>query len=197
MKSNTKNTPKIIPAVTQPYSAGNTEMNPLIQLHIAEYQMLTTRCTYWSIMPTALWPILIGILLLMTQVQAIIKNREILGWGAAIFVQIVVLIHYWTVTDYYQVVYYIENKLRQNINAVIGEQKFWEYESYLKSIRTNEPLVWEYWPLMISILATVSATIFLFPPFIWINFTGFIICVFGNYFSIKKAIGLSSIRKRW
>ncbi|MGA3288141.1 MAG: hypothetical protein ABSD46_12025 [Bacteroidota bacterium] len=178
-------------------SKNNVEVNALIQLHTAEYQMLTTRCTYWIIMPTALWPILIGTLLLMTQVQALVKKPEILVWGAAILVQFVVLIHYETIIEVYRAVFYIEKVLRPRITDLLGDRPYWGYESYLSKFRSKEPLLWEYWPFGVSVLTTVVASAMQIPVYSPMNLVGFTICLVGIFLALQQARNATRTRKAW
>lgn len=126
----------------------------LTQLHVAEYQALTTRFTYWLTLQYALWPILLLALTFLAQARGAISARVLL-WAATIITQVVVLAYYQALCESYKNVHYIERYLRREVQKVVGQVPFWEYERYIKSHRTLDPLWWEAWPLGLCVGAWV------------------------------------------
>jgi|GEM_PF-3930943 len=115
----------------------------LISLHIAEYQTLTTRGTYWITLHVALISL---VPVILTAVVFIWTNssidRRLLFWGL-----------------------YIEKVLRPAVNELITPSRFWWYEPFLIKLRSSSsnpqfiPALWEF---PIAIIATVLVPIILF-----------------------------------
>jgi hypothetical protein len=100
----------------------------------------------------ALWPILLLSLALASQLHAWLEPRVGL-WGSVIAVQVTLIAYYTCILEHYAAVHYIEQRLRPLIEAAIGGERFWEYESYVNSHRPRDPGWWEYSPLALSVLA--------------------------------------------
>lgn len=122
----------------------------LIQLHVAEYQALTMRNTYWITMQYFLWPILIGLIGLINQLHNPF-DPTLRIWGFAVVGQIVVVAYYAATLEQYSNVHYIETKLKPSISALVGADSFWGYERYLKASRPFAPWLWEIWPLLLPL----------------------------------------------
>jgi hypothetical protein len=126
------------------------QRNPatLIQLHIAEYQALTMRNTYWITMQYFLWPILIGLIGLVTQLHNPF-DPALRIWGIAIVIEVVVVAYYAATLEQYSNVRYIETELKPSISVLVGPESFWGYEPYLKASRPFPAWLWEMWPLLL------------------------------------------------
>src|SRR5437762_8400043 len=138
----------------------------MINLHIAEYQALTTRCTYWITMHFALLSV---IPIYLTVVAAIwfshsSIDRRLLFWGSGLMLQTLGWIWMQTQGEQYLAVLYMEQVLRPSIHRLVNEAQFWCYEPYLarmrKSTRFN-PLIspdnWEFPRVVIATLMAVAA----------------------------------------
>lgn len=139
----------------------------LIQLHIAEYQALTMRNTYWITLQYFLWPILIGFIGLATQLPNPF-DPTLRIWGVVVVAQVVVVAYYASTLEQYTNVRYIETELKPSISALVGADSFWGYERYLAASRPFHPLFWEIWPLVLSFICVVLPIAIrwylLFPP---------------------------------
>lgn len=138
-----------------------SDVQNLSNLHIAEYQALTTRCTYWITLQYALWPILILSLSLFAQMDNFIE-REVIIWCAATVVQVIAIAYYAAMLEHYTAVCYIEQKLRPLVEIACGHRSFWQYEPFLKGRRAQNPILWEYYPFILSSIALALASFFAF-----------------------------------
>jgi hypothetical protein len=115
----------------------------LTQLHIAEYQALTTRASYWIVLQFSLLPVVPIYLALAAQVwesHAIVK--EVVIWGTVAGVQLVAIVWVHTLLDMFAIVKYLELYLRPLVKNVVDTNKlFWGYELYLIGKRPT-PAVW-------------------------------------------------------
>ena len=138
-------------------SEGDTlqaEHNSMLQLHLAEYQALTTRNTYWITLQFALWPILLIYFALVAQVWNSMA-RGLLVWGSGLVTQTVVLTLYWTGFEQYNNIRYIERELRPLVNKLVGNRQFWRYERYLKPQRTSWYMLGECAPSLLTFIGLV------------------------------------------
>jgi hypothetical protein len=166
----------------------------LVNLHIAEYQALTTRCTYWITLQSALWPILILSLGLFAQMENFIE-REVIIWCAATVVQVIAIAYYSAMLEHYTAVCYIEQKLRPLVETAIGQYSFWQYEPNLKGQRAQNPALWEYFPFILSFAALALASFFAFPyRSVW-SAIGFLLNAGGVYSCWRSAAKSSQLRR--
>ena len=109
-------------------------------------------------MQYALWPILLVFLTLVPQIQSSF-GPQLLAWGTAAVVQIVVVAYYAALYEQYNNTRYMERELRPEVQSLLGKHSFWRYEVWLKDRRGLHPLWWESWPLGLSILALILAIV--------------------------------------
>ena len=104
----------------------------LTQLHIGEYQALTTRSSYWIILQASLLPAVPIYLALAVQVwSANVMRKEIVVWGALAGLQLIALLWANVLAENYAAVNYIERYLRPLAEDTVGAALFWGYEPYL------------------------------------------------------------------
>jgi hypothetical protein len=144
--------------VTQESTAELASKSYLLQAHVNEYQALTMRNTYWITLQFACWPIMLLFVALVAQLSHLV-NRELLIWGSSIVVQVVVLTWYQAAHEMYSNVIYMETRLRDQMQRLIGAGDFWGYENYLREKRGRRPLWSEVYPA-IGCLAAYSAIAF-------------------------------------
>src|SRR5437868_4189465 len=100
---------------------GKESSNALIQLHIAEYQALTTRGSYWIILQASLIPIVPIYLALAVEVwKSGTIVREVVIWIAVAGLQLIGIVWGQTLVEGYNVVRYIECYLRPLIDKEVG-----------------------------------------------------------------------------
>src|ERR1700752_4029484 len=92
----------------------------LLQVHLAEYQMLTTRCNYWIAIQAAFIPVVFVILGVVAAGWGHIDAR-ILLWGA-IFLLVFGVIHITEVlAEHYKATLYMESELRKAVRDLVGK----------------------------------------------------------------------------
>jgi hypothetical protein len=132
----------------------------LIHLHIAEYQSLTTRQSYWMILQISLVPIIPIYLALALDmwIRATIPGK-ILTWGTLAGLQLLGYLWAQTMVEYYTSVRYVECVLRPLIKRIVDTDLFWGYEPHLSAHRHTSPLSWELsFPILAAVLfATTTA----------------------------------------
>ncbi len=131
----------------------------LLNLHLAEYQALSTRCTYWiTLQYAALTVILISLTLAATLWTSPI-DRRVFFWGSALFLQIVGYLWMQTQGEQYTAILYVERVLRPAVLKVVEDSQFWCYEPFLATIRKPrrfDPLVSpDFWEFPIAVFATI------------------------------------------
>ncbi|MGA9997667.1 MAG: hypothetical protein WBP93_19790 [Pyrinomonadaceae bacterium] len=121
----------------------HTNEASLVQLHIAEYQALTTRASYWIVLQFGLLPVVPIYLTLAAQVWesgAIVKEAVI--WGTVAGLQLLGLVWTQTLIEMYAAVSYIELYLRPLVKSIVDTDRvFWGYELYLIKNRPA-PALW-------------------------------------------------------
>jgi hypothetical protein len=128
-----------------------------LQLHIAEYNALTTRSSYYIVIAASLYPILIlvisGILALWNSV-----THVLIVWSAVFAVQAFSFAMIDNARWQYENIYYIEKILRPLVDALVGKIAFWTYEQILSQQRGKTPQWWECTPAMWGGVAIVAAS---------------------------------------
>ncbi|HEX3654523.1 MAG TPA: hypothetical protein VHV55_01885 [Pirellulales bacterium] len=162
-----------IASSTQDALKDNTEL--LVQLHIAEYQALTTRCTYWITLQFSLWPILLLYLALIVQLWTSIPH-EIVLWGSLAVAEFIVLIYYQLNGEHYHCIVYIEEHVRPLIESLIGQRRFWEYEGYLNRARCGKAAWYELAPAIIVAVCVVALTLFRMGAWSFGDLVGLLLC---------------------
>jgi hypothetical protein len=112
--------------------SGKERITILNQLHIAEYQALTTRGSYWIVLQFGLIPVVPIYLTLAVGVwvsNVIIK--EVVIWSTLAGLQIIALLWAEALVENYTAVRYIECYLRPRISDGLDTSMFWGYEPYL------------------------------------------------------------------
>jgi hypothetical protein len=107
-----------------------------IQLHIAEYNALTNRCTNVINMQTALLAVAVTWILIFVNLQNSIEYSFKIWW---VFLGIVIIGWVKSMLSYelYLMIHYIESFLKKRIKAIIGDVNFWNYEFFLKHKRSK------------------------------------------------------------
>lgn len=140
------------PTIAKAPTHSRLQVETLVNLHIAEYQALTTRCTYWITLQYALWPILLGMLALLANVRPFV-GTQIVEWGAVVITQIVIVSFYAAMAETYNNVKYMEYELRPLVQNAVNTSQFWLYESWLAKRRPLNPAWWEWTPASLCIVA--------------------------------------------
>jgi hypothetical protein len=102
----------------------------LVQTHLAEYQALTTRNTYWIVIQSALWPALFVLLGLIVNATEVLTADQRL-WAAVLAIEIIVSSYYAALSEALVSVLYIESELRREIAKHLLGSPFWMWEAFL------------------------------------------------------------------
>lgn len=138
----------------------------LIQLHVAEYQALTTRATYFITLMSGVWPLVILFIALTGQVWRSFP-RPILLWGSGIALQTMLIFWAQFLIEQYQIVRYVEAQLRPLIQPIVGDALFWQYEPWLAKKRNKGPISWEYSVALGVTLLMIVAIVISLPFSAW------------------------------
>lgn len=141
----------------------NVHIENAIGLHIAEYEILMTRNTYWATIQFSVAPaIAIYITLLVTAWEAIkiskttaeiVVDQKNLLWLALFGAELFVLAGYNCVYEVYNNVRYVEKHLRPTIDKLLRSPSYWQYERVLEKQRGLEFFVVECWATAAVVIA--------------------------------------------
>ncbi len=167
-----------------------------LQVHLAEYNALTTRATYWLTLQFAIWPIIMGLWGLLALLWGKLPDSVLL-WGGAFLSQAFGLMWYGVTIEIYRAARYIERDLRPRVETAIGDHlRFWTYEHRNREDRGELlPLVWE-WPVAVGALIIVGGiSILRFPS--W-GTSDYFACVLNGALAfgmVASAIAAGRIRR--
>jgi hypothetical protein len=107
-----------------------------INLIIAEYNALTTRCTYIINLQSIILTVAVTWILIFVTVWDTIQYNVII-WAVFFGAQLIGWIGSILTYDLYNIVRYIESSLRPEIIDLIKDDRFWRFELYLKKARSH------------------------------------------------------------
>jgi hypothetical protein len=111
----------------------------LLAVHLAEYTALTTRGTTFITLGVAVCSIIPLYLAFVGGMwgpaKEIPHGISVLVWGSLLVIQIVLLFALQLQSDQYQIVFYIETKLKKRVHKLVQSENFWEYEGFLRQQR--------------------------------------------------------------
>ena len=128
-----------------------------IQLHLAEYNALTTRCTYFTNIQNLL---LTALVILVTAGLLVSWNYEpiyVFRWGILFGMQVIGIISAQLFYEENKIIRYLESELKPMIKHSIGGDHFWKYQLFVAKQRSNKYVIWEYSGVIIA--ATIVAVI--------------------------------------
>lgn len=124
----------------------------IVDLHLYEYQALTTRITYLITMLYALWPVTLTAIGLATLQWG--PNRQgLVEWTILLLSEILAVAFYFTSCEIYTHVLYLETELKPKLAEITSYSAFWGWESWLAKFKGGLhsskwlPL-WELWPTL-------------------------------------------------
>ena len=130
------------------------------QAHIAEYQALMTRMSWF--MSLQFMPVVPTIAFF----SFVALTQDALGpfvvtWGAAWVVQVSVLIYYFALHEVYNHALYIEANLKERLSPILrlDATSYWGWERHLKEFgKANDPRFGDIIPASLAAIAFLSAT---------------------------------------
>lgn len=106
-----------------------------LQLHIAEYNALTTRGTYLINIQVVL---LLGMVSWLGITAVFFDNSHPLApWIIILVGQVIGVIATWLLLEEHNIVLYLETTLRPRINKISSFRFYWQYESFLTARRAK------------------------------------------------------------
>jgi hypothetical protein len=175
----------------------NDLSGPLVQLHIAEYQALTTRSTYWITIQMSVWALVLIYLTLVTSIWSKDSSHaRLLVWGSGIVIQLCLAGWYYAGNETYRNVFYIEHELRSLIQTVIGPQNFWKYEAFLAKRSGRKP-VWSDTAPCIFLVLGFGTVVCIRRPFSGAELWGFLLNMALTVHVIRQAYILVIARRRF
>lgn len=101
----------------------------LLNIHLAEYNALTGRCTAWLSFILPIWTVLVAFLGLTlagwNYIPPVIRL-----WGTLFGIQLLFLLWFQTIEEQYLAVKYIKKFLIPKIRSIINANDFWAYEPF-------------------------------------------------------------------
>lgn len=138
-----------------------TSDKELLQLHIAEYQALTNRASYWIVLQYSLMatvPVQLGIAFGAWQVTEI-RAKEAIIWITLALLQFIALLWALTLVEQFSIVMYLECYLRPQIkDALASDKLFFGYEPYLKIHRPYNHYWGHYFIPSLTLIVLVITT---------------------------------------
>jgi hypothetical protein len=140
----------------------------IVDAHIAEYEALMTRNTYWvtiqfSTAPAiAIYFTLLAVILsalgIVQPAGAAALQKSIL-WVAVLGAELFVIAGYMCLYEIYNNVRYVESHLRPEMDKLLPNQNYWKYENYLAKHRGFGALLNEWWAIGAVFAALVFVAI--------------------------------------
>jgi len=121
---------------------GHLAPKDFLQVHLAEYNALTTRGTTFITLGVAVCSIIPLYLAFVGAMWSYVTNKphgmSVLVWGSLLVIQVVLLFAVQLQDEQYQIVFYIETILRRRVHKLVQSNNFWEYEGFLRAQRTPQ-----------------------------------------------------------
>lgn len=165
-----------------------------IDLHISEYNSLTTRQTYYMNMQIVL--LTVGVAWGVVIASIWNKNFECgLIWSLILGWQLVDFIYAYCFYDSYLIVAYLESELKPKIIKIIKTSNFWEYETFLSKKRGKAQMFFEFSNVFIMLLIIIIGIYFRFYGWISWDWIGLIINIIIWIFIARLTMLAMKIRK--
>jgi hypothetical protein len=181
----------------------NTSEDNLVNLHIAEYQALTTRASYWIVLQVGLLPIIPIYLAMASQVwQYGPVLKEVVIWATLAGMQITGIIWAQTVVEQYGLVRYVECYLRPLAEELVHTNVFWGYEPYLIKRRTiptsfAEPAVAVISSTLVIITCVSRYWVLSWLKLSWWDACGLVVNLALLYLLWRRRLEAGEIRREW
>lgn len=144
----------------QDHGASTRRKELEIQLHLAEYNALTTRCTYFTNIQNVL---LTAVVIWVTGGLLVSWNYQpafIFRWGILFGMQIIGIISALLFYEENKIIRYLESELKPTIKRLIGSGHFWKYQIFIAKQRSDKFVIWEYSGVIIggAVVAVIAIT---------------------------------------
>lgn len=174
--------------------------SPLIKLHIAEYEALTTRASYSMTMQAGLIAVAPAFAVLgyyLYQVLASTKAKSLIGWGTVFVLHLVALIWANMMLEQFSMVKYIECFLRPRIEELVGSDEFWLYEPYLIKHRPVNTLWGHYSMVGTSFVVLATLVLIRFDNFSRWDAAGLALNATFLIILFRMSKGIPKLQRQW
>jgi hypothetical protein len=162
----------------------------LALLHVAEYNAVTTRITYWLTLQIAIWSAVFVVAGLgATLLGRFSTHRTLLLCGTFGIAQMLVLIWYNVTNELFQAARFLRHDLKPEVrdSLQLSSSAFWMYEDLTARHRGFAP-IWEWGPAGVAAasLIILFATLKPSSPAAWVGFS-------LNALLVAAMIGLAAV----
>lgn len=127
-----------VPQTSDPDKLGTRRLDA----HLAEYNALSTRLTYWINLQYVTYVIAAAALGFVGQGWGHIESRQ-LAWTSILILLILLWALAQTNFEIFSYVVYIETHLRRCLRPLLQDDSFWKFEHYLRNLRQKRFLSYE------------------------------------------------------
>lgn len=141
------------------HHANQVDLNRIeIDLHIAEYNALTTRCTYFTNIQNLVLSVLV--IWLTVMIGLWIKNPTYyISWGTILGSQIFGVISAVLLYEEYNIIRYLESELIPKIETLIPKKQFWQYQTFLITQRKESYKIWEFGTVIFTVMIIIGISL--------------------------------------
>ena len=180
------------------------DKGPIVSAHIAEYEALMTRNTYWITIQFSTAPAIAIYFTLLTAIWNVISFlrladgvalQKLVLWIGILGAECFVIAGYMCLYEIYNNVRYIESHLRPELDKLLPNQNYWMYERFLAKHRGLGALLNEWWIVVLVFAALLLVALYARP---W-GKSDFFLCLASIAVSggiIMRATEVSKIRLR-
>jgi len=138
--------------------------NKEIELHIAEYEVLINRATYYINIQFILLSALIAWIVVIGQIWK--PDLEcLLNWALIIGALIIGIINAIMLWENYCIISYVETELKPKIHKIINKKTFWGYEAFLSKLR--EPKTVKYTMRFMDFIGSIISILIILATIIY------------------------------
>ena len=193
----------------EPIPVDNPQL--LTQLHIAEYQALTTRATYFITIMAGMFPLFILYLAVVSQLikpangaftDAFIRLltvptgvRAAFVWGNFFIFQVIVTALEHLLLEQYGIVLYLESRVRPLLQQLVGKGEFWNYEAFQTQAKRTSRFGEVANPIVVCV--SLLAVIWKLPNFLRSDYVGMTANLFLLAWLIFVTVEVVRTRHEW
>lgn len=174
----------------------DAESELLVQLHIAEYNMLMARLTNWITLQNSLWAVLVIFLALIAQVYNSLPSPRLLAWGSVLVAEYVCIFWYVMQLEVYRSIAYVEKELRPKIAPLVQNQRFWNWEAHVAEGRGTRFIWWEWMSAFLALLAVAGVALCRTRSWTRSDYLGLALASIVYISLLTLAIGMYRMRRR-
>jgi hypothetical protein len=169
-----------------------TSADTLLHAHLAEYQALTTRCTYLITMQYAFWPVAFTMFAFLSPLWDK-HGHLLLEWGGILLGELLSIAFYVTSCELYTHTLYIERQLKPAVVKLTAEPALWQWEPWLASRSGRRPELWESW-ITVCIALVLCFMGYTRYPWTAIDWMGFVVSGAAFAFILRLNLMLVNLR---